>query len=343
MIKKILITGGCGFVGSNLGIFLKKKGFKITSLDNLYRLGSKLNYKRLKKEKIENLKLDIKNFDKINRIENKFDLIIDCCAEPSVENSRKSINEAKRVMETNLTGTFNVVSKCLKDNSILIFLSSSRVYSITELNKYKKEINKKKYTKDFGIDLKTSYPRSLYGFTKLASEELIKEFSYSNKLKYIINRIGVISGPWQFGKIDQGFISLWCWSHLMKQNLKYIGFGGTGKQVRDVLHIDDLCELIFLQIKNIKKVNNLSLSFGGGKVNSINLKKLTQKIKKFSKNSINISKIKKTSIYDIPYFVASNKIVNDIYKWKPKKTINDIITDVYNWQKDNLKILKKIF
>jgi CDP-paratose 2-epimerase len=343
MIKKILITGGCGFVGSNLGIFLKKKGFKVTSLDNLYRLGSHLNFKRLKKEKINNLKIDIKNFDKIDKIKNKFDLIIDCCAEPSVENSRKSIYEANRVFNTNLTGTFNIISKCLKDKSKLIFLSSSRVYSISELNKYKKEIDKKKYNIEFDINFKTSYPRSLYGFTKLASEELIKEFNFSNNLTYIINRIGVISGPWQFGKIDQGFVSLWCWSHLMKKKLKYIGFGGNGRQVRDVLHIDDLCQLIFLQIKKIKKINNLTLSFGGGKANSINLEQLTQKIKKYSKCSLKIIKINKTSIYDIPYFVGSNKNVFDIYSWKPKKKINEIITDVYNWQKNNIKILKKVF
>ena len=113
---------------------------------------------------------------------------------------------------------------------------------------------RKKFFKKFNKNFTTSFPRSLYGFTKLASEELIKEFNYSNNLTYIINRIGVISGPWQFGKVDQGFISHWCWSHLMKKKLKYIGFNGSGMQVRDILHIDDLCELIFLQIIKIKKL-----------------------------------------------------------------------------------------
>ncbi len=143
MTKKILITGGCGFVGSNLGIFLKKKGFDITSLDNLYRSGSKLNLKRLKKEKIDNLRIDITSFNKVDKIKKKFDLVIDCCAEPSVEKSKKSIYEARRVFNTNLSGTFNIISKCIKDKSKLIFLSSSRVYSILGLKKYKNEIKKK--------------------------------------------------------------------------------------------------------------------------------------------------------------------------------------------------------
>ena len=343
MTKKILITGGCGFVGSNLAIFLKKKGFDVTSLDNLYRSGSKLNLKRLKKEKIDNLRIDITSFNKVNNIKKKFDLVIDCCAEPSVESSRKSFHEARRVLNTNLNGTFNIISKCIKDKSKLIFLSSSRVYSILGLKKYKNEIKKKNFSKKINKNFTTSFPRSLYGFTKLASEELIKEFNYSNNLTYIINRIGVISGPWQFGKVDQGFISHWCWSHLMKKKLKYIGFNGSGMQVRDILHIDDLCELIFLQIIKIKKINNLTLSFGGGLNNSISLKQLTKKLEKISKNFLNIKKIKQTSFFDIPYFVASNNDIADIYQWKPKKNINEIIRDVYNWQKNNIRILKKVF
>ena len=343
MTKKILITGGCGFVGSNLAIFIKKKGFDVTSLDNLYRSGSKLNLKRLKKEKIDNLRIDITSFNKVNNIKKKFDLVIDCCAEPSVESSRKSFHEARRVLNTNLNGTFNIISKCIKDKSKLIFLSSSRVYSILGLKKYKNEIKKKNFSKKFNKNFTTSFPRSLYGFTKLASEELIKEFNYSNNLTYIINRIGVISGPWQFGKVDQGFISHWCWSHLMKKKLKYIGFNGSGMQVRDILHIDDLCELIFLQIIKIKKINNLTLSFGGGLNNSISLKQLTKKLEKISKNFLNIKKIKQTSFFDIPYFVASNNDIADIYQWKPKKNINEIIRDVYNWQKNNIRILKKVF
>ena len=148
MTKKILITGGCGFVGSNLAIFLKKKGFDVTSLDNLYRSGSKLNLKRLKKVKIDNLRIDITSFNKVNNIKKKFDLVIDCCAEPSVESSRKSFHEARRVLNTNLNGTFNIISKCIKDKSKLIFLSSSRVYSILGLKKYKNEIKKKNFQKN---------------------------------------------------------------------------------------------------------------------------------------------------------------------------------------------------
>ena len=92
---------------------------------------------------------------------------------------------------------------------------------------------------------------------------LIKEFSYQFDIKYIINRCGVISGPLQFGKQDQGFVSLWIWRHLNKHKLNYIGYGGFGHQIRDVLHISDLLELILIQIKKLNKIYNQTFTVGG--------------------------------------------------------------------------------
>ena len=130
---KILVTGGCGFVGSCIALFLKRKNnkFKISTLDNLTRKGSLVNLKRLKKSGIKNYNIEIANYKKFAKLE-KFDFIIDCCAEASVEASREEID---KVFKTNLVGTFNVLKKCIKDNAGLIFLSSSRVYSLKALNK----------------------------------------------------------------------------------------------------------------------------------------------------------------------------------------------------------------
>ena len=339
---KILITGGCGFVGSILSIYLKKKGYDVYSLDNLYRRGSLLNLQRLKKNKIKNFKIDIFNKKKIFNLK-KFDLIIDCCAEASVNKSSKEIN---RVINTNLIGTLNILQKCVKDSCNIIFLSSSRVYSIEELKKIvnKKKINFKiKSKKKIDVNFDVSGTKSIYGFSKFASELLIKEFSYLYDIKYIINRFGVISGPWQFGKVDQGFVSLWIWKHLNNKPLNYIGYGGYGNQVRDVLHIDDLCRLICIEIKKIKKINNLTINSGGGIKNKISLTQLTELCKKVSGHEVKIKKLKKTSRYDIPYYVSSNKRVNEIYNWKPKKNITQIILDIYVWQKTNLKKLNRLF
>ena len=336
---KILITGGCGFVGSNLAIYLKKKlnNSKIFSLDNLFRNGSQINKNRLKTFKIINYKIDIQDYKKILTLP-KFDLIIDCCAEPAIEISS---TEPDRVIETNLIGTFNILKKCKIDKSKIIFLSTSRVYSIESLSKLIKQKNiKKKINIKFKVneEFQTKLPKSLYGFSKLSSEDLIKEYNYSNKIKYIINRFGVIAGPWQFGKQDQGFVSLWVAKHLFKKKLSYIGFGGHGNQVRDVIHVDDVCKIVYLQIKNLNKKFNNVFNVGGGLKNAISLKQLTSKCEKLTGNKLKIKKTKKTSRFDIPYFVTDNKKISKFYNWKPIMSVDKILRDVQKWLIDNKKI-----
>ena len=340
---KILITGGCGFVGSNIAIFLKKKIKKVQiySLDNLMRKGSLINKNRLNDYRIKNYNINIEKFNKIKSLP-KFNLIIDCCAEPSIEASKKDLD---RVFKTNLVGTFNILKKCIKDKSNIVFLSSSRVYSINKLKELiKKNILSKpiKINKKIDTSFDTSLPSSLYGFTKIASEKLIKEFFFKTNLKYIINRFGVIAGPWQFGKQDQGFVPLWLARHLFKKKLSYIGFGGNGHQVRDVIHVDDVCRIIYLQIKELKKINNTTFDIGGGPKNSISLKNLTIKCEKLTKNKIKIGKIRKTSVFDIPYYVTNNSKVRKNYKWKPTKNVDQILKDIYIWLIDN-KNLRNYF
>ena len=330
---KILITGGCGFVGSNLAIYFKDNhiGTQINSLDNLSRKGTLLNFNRLKKKKIKNFKIDISNNKALQNLP-RYDLIIDCCAEASVETSKKNVDV---VFNTNLLGTFNILKKCKKDKSNLIFLSSSRVYSIKKLRALKK--NKSLIDEKFD----TSGPKSIYGFCKYSSEHLIREFSFMYKIKHIINRFGVISGPWQFGKQDQGFVSRWVWKHMNKKNFYYIGFDGKGSQIRDVIHISDVCKLIALQIKKINNIYNFTINVGGGKENAISLRNLTKVCQKITLNKVKIFSKKNTSEYDIPYYVTDNSKVQKMYKWKPKKKIFHIIQDIYEWMLSNKKILKK--
>ena len=339
----ILITGGCGFVGTNLSLYLKSKKFNVYTLDNLSRKGSKFNYTVLKKKKIKNFRINIANYKKLKGLR-KFDLIIDCCAEAAVEVSRKKIDE---VFNTNLIGTFNILKKAKRDKSKIIFLSSSRVNSIKNINKIignnsnlKKKLQINKLIDD---KFENSRPKSLYGFTKLASEMLIEEFNYAFGLKYIINRCGVISGPFQFGKQDQGFVSLWVIHHIMKKKLSYIGYGGHGNQVRDVLHIDDLCELIHKQIKIINKIYNKLYTVGGSKISYTSLKNLTKICQNITGNKISIDKKKSTSIYDIPYFITDNRKVSKAYKWRPKKNINKIVYDITTWINNNKNLIQKYF
>jgi CDP-paratose 2-epimerase len=341
-IKKILVTGGCGFIGSNLVEYLNDSNFKVESLDNLLRSGSRLNEVRLAEKNIKNHRINISNKIKINTLA-KYDLIIHCCADSSVNTPKHKVNET---INTNFDGTNNIVEKCIKDKCYLIFFSSSRVYSIDHINKLvgKKILSKKiNLSKKYLINEKfsTKSPITFYGFTKLASEILIKEYSNYHGLKYIINRPGVISGPWQFGKVEQGFVSLWIWRFFNKKYISYKGYGGNGYQVRDILHIDDLKELIFKQIKKIDKIYNKTFNIGGGLKNSIDLYELTKIVSNFFLYKVIIKKYIPTSLYDIPIYITDNNYVSKVYKWKPKKNIFNIIKDIFNWQKKYKLKLKK--
>tara|TARA_B100000035_G_C20992488_1_gene550891 strand:- start:232 stop:1260 length:1029 start_codon:yes stop_codon:yes gene_type:complete len=340
---KILVTGGCGFVGTNICLYLKKRKFKVWSLDNFSRKGSKFNYLHLKKNFIKNFEFDISDYNKFKKLP-KFDLVIDCCAEAAVEVSKKDID---RVINTNLIGTINILKKVKKDKSKIIFLSSSRVNSISKLNSLilkNKDLNKKIYSKvkiDENFD--TSGVKSIYGLTKYSSEKFIEEFSYLFKIKYIINRCGVISGPFQFGKQDQGFISHWLWKHLNKKKLNYIGYGGYGNQVRDVLHIEDLCDVILKQIKRFNKIHNELFCVGGSSFSKISLNELTLKCQTMTGNKMKIGRIRNTSIYDIPYFITNNNKITSYYNWKPKRNIDKIIYDTFYWLKKNKNKLGNYF
>tara|TARA_B100000963_G_scaffold224736_1_gene195960 strand:+ start:3085 stop:4101 length:1017 start_codon:yes stop_codon:yes gene_type:complete len=335
--KSILITGGCGFVGTNLAIYLKKelKNFSVYSVDNLKKTYSKFNLNILKKNKIINYNIDISS-KKFLKVKKKFTFVVDCSADPAVENSRK---DSANVFNNNLKTTLNILEKSKKDKSNLIFISSSRIYPIDESNK-KFKLKDKSY---FDEKTNTDGIKTLYGFTKYASELLIKEYSYIFNIKYIINRSGIITGPLQFGKVEQGLISLWLWRHLNNLKLKYIGYGGKGYQIRDILYVDDFSSLIKKQILTFSKINNQLFCIGGGKGNSLSLKQLTNKCQKLTNNHPPIGSVKKTSKYDIPFFITSNKKIKKFYNWSPRTNINIILKKNLEWLKKNNKKIKKFF
>jgi CDP-paratose 2-epimerase len=338
---KIIVTGGCGFVGSNICEFLKNLSLEVISVDNLSKTYSKLNQKRLSNLKIKNYNIDISNKDEFIKLKFKSDIIIDCCADPAVESSKKDI---LKNINNNLITTYNVLEKAKKDNSKLIFLSTSRIYPINDSRQKFTFFFKKKIKNLFDEDSNIVGPKTIYGFSKLASEMLIEEYNYAFKIDYLINRCGLITGPWQFGKVEQGLVSLWLWKHLNKSNnLYYKGYSGTGNQIRDVLFINDLCELVYLQIKNFKKIKNQTFCIGGGIKNSINLNQLTKICEEITKNKIKIRRDLDTSIYDIPFYITSLKKVKKYYNWYPKTDLRIGLYVILEWMKKNYTLIKSHF
>ena len=248
---KILITGGAGFVGSSLAINLKKKysNYSILVFDNLKRRGSELNLADFIELGIEFFHGDIRNAEDLAYLP-EFDLMIEASAEPTVMAGLDS--DPGYVINNNLFGSINCFNLCLKYKAKLIFLSTSRVYPIDAIENAKFIEDETRFSflnqqNEIGISekgiselLNLQGSRSFYGTTKLSSELFIQEYCQFFDLKAAIIRYGVIAGPRQMGKTDQGVVTLWMAKHFWNQSLKYIGYGGLGKQVRDILHINDL-------------------------------------------------------------------------------------------------------
>lgn len=352
--KNILITGGAGFVGSNLAIKLKidYPNLEITCLDNLKRRGSELALARLRSAEVNFVHGDIRSPEDLEEV-SKVDLILECSAEPSVLAGISS--SPSYVINTNLTGTVNCLEVARKKRADILFLSTSRIYPMGPLNQLKfKEsstrfelldgqpisgASKKGISEEFPLE----GPRSFYGATKLASELLIQEYMDNYKIRSIINRCSVITGPWQMGKVDQGVFVLWVAKHYYKKPLSYIGFGGQGKQVRDFIHIDDIYASIETQLKNFKSYSGFEVyNIGGGLKNSVSLQELTELCEQVTGNKIHIEKVKEDRPADVRiYYTDSSKFLKKSgMKWQ--KDIPTMVNDVYEWIRDNEAELEPI-
>ncbi len=348
---KILITGGAGFVGSSLGISLKKKypSYNIIAFDNLKRRGSEINLADLRTAGIEFIHGDIRNPEDIASV-GVFDVLVEASAEPSVMAGLDS--DPTYVINNNLFGSIYCFNACLKHRAKLIFLSTSRVYPIETIEKsaFTEEPTRFSFAtgqnvsglseKGISEKLNLDGARSFYGTTKLSSELFIQEYAAFYGLKAAITRFGVIAGPRQMGKTDQGVVTLWMAKHYWKQSLKYIGYGGTGKQVRDILHVDDLIDLVDMQVHDIEKFEGKIFNAGGGLENSASLLEMTAICEKITGNTIAIASEMETRPADLRMFITDNTAITTDTGWIPKRSVETVFTDIYNWIKENEKQLE---
>lgn len=244
----------------------------MTCLDNLSRRGSEVILPRILDHGCSFVHGDIRNREDLLNLKGDFDIMIECSAEPSVL-AGSTGSDAYYLINNNLVGAINCLEFCRVHQVSIIFLSTSRVYPYDKLDslsyreeetRFEIEDNQDFVSRDgVCVDFPLRGVRSLYGATKLSAEYLLKEYSINYNIPSIVNRFGVIAGPWQLGKVDQGVFTYWLANHYFKRDLKYIGYGGKGKQVRDLLHIDDLIDLIKIQIKQISSYRGEIFNAGG--------------------------------------------------------------------------------
>lgn len=349
---RILITGGAGFVGSALARRFRAANESVVVLDNLRRRGSERNLAELAAAGATFVHGDVRNPQDLESLAGTFDVLIEASAEPSVQ---AGIGKSPRyVLDTNLLGAMNCLEFARNRCGGLVFLSSSRVYSIAPLAALplvelptRLDLDAAATVPGAGMsgireDFACDSQRSFYGASKLAAELLCQEYAAHAGLRVVINRCGVIAGPGQFGKTDQGVFTLWVARHHFGRPLKYTGFGGKGLQVRDLLHPDDLCALVSRQLQTWDQVSGEIFNVGGGRVGAVSLQEFTTLCQETVGREVPIEHDCATSAVDIPWYITDNAKVTAALDWSPQRTPSQIVRDIAAWVKANESALSTL-
>lgn len=347
MVNSILVTGGAGFVGSSIAIALREfaganAARRVIAFDNLRRRGSELNLPRLRAAGVTFVHGDVRSPDDF-RAAGDAEVLIECSGETSVLAGYDGSPGC--VIESNLGGAIHGLEYARTRGAAVVYLSSSRVYPIAALQslrlretqtRFDLEAEQPRQERGAGpAGISEDFPlegaRSLYGATKRCAELLIEEYAAAYGVRAVINRCGLIAGPGQMGKTDQGVVTLWVARHVYQRPLRYIGFGGSGKQVRDVLHIDDLVRLILLELENLPRVSGSVFNVGGGASRSISLLELTELCRRVTGNSTEIQGDPTPRPADVPWYVSDCRRIETAIGWTPRRSVEETVGDIHSW------------
>ena len=338
---KFLIAGICGFAGSAIAEALleRREGLAISGIDNLHRPGSEINRLRLRKRGIKFIQGDIRMASDFETLPTA-DWVIDAAANPSVLAGLAGNISSRQLFEHNLAGMVNVLEFCKAHRAGLVLLSSSRVYSIPALKSLPLKHASDAFYLDrtaelptgvsergIGVDFSTHAPVSLYGGTKLACEAMALEYGEAFQFPVWIDRCGVLAGPGQFGTPEQGIFAYWINAHLHRRPLRYIGFDGTGKQVRDALHPRDLAALLDLQMRRERTTGQRIYTAGGGPENALSLAQLTAWCDaRFG--SLPVATDPNERPYDIPWVAMDNTACERHFGWQPETPVKSLLEEI---------------
>ncbi len=351
---RVLVTGGAGFIGSNVAVALAgaHPDWKVVALDNLKRLGSELNLTRLRAAGVGFAHGDVRVREDLEALD-EFDALVECSAEPSAV---AGLDGSPHYLVTaNLVGAFNCLEIARRHDAYLLFLSTSRVYPIAPLCGLSLEERETRYElareQPVGgvshAGIAERFPlagaRTLYGSTKLAAELLIEEYRAAYGLHAVIDRCGVVAGPWQMGKVDQGVFTYWMLAHHFRSTLGYVGFGGHGKQVRDLLHVDDLVALLEEQLADPRHWDGAVVNVGGGRESSLSLRETTRLCAEITGNEIPVGSIAETRRGDVPWYISDCSRLATLTEWRPRRDPQQILADIHGWICANESALKARF
>ena len=335
--KNIVITGGCGFIGTNVANDFLEKGYRVYLIDNLYRLGSAENLKWLKRhgENVIHVNIDIAIqteifdfFATISNIEAVFHFAAQVAATTSVDNPVRDFN-------TNALGTFNICESvrryCI--DALLVYSSTNKVYG--DLEAYtviedKKRFSLEQYPQGLPISIPLDF-HSPYGCSKGAGDQYVRDYHRIFGLKSIVLRLSTIYGGRQFATYDQGWVG-WFTQQFVSNSLFTVC--GTGKQVRDMLHINDFMSLMGVLLAKKNVVAGEIFNIGGGIGNSFSLLELFDFLEQELSVYPKITHLEKRK-GEQDFYVSDLEKINQ-YGWVPEVSKEDGIRSILEWNRDLL-------
>lgn len=321
---KYLVTGGCGFIGSNLAAEVLKRGEDLVVFDNLFRFGSNSNLEWLKtKGKFKYYPFDIRNLNDIETVikDEKPDVVFHLAGQVAMTTS---ISNPRLDFEINAMGTFNLLDSIRKysPNTMVLYSSSNKIYGdFNELNFNEEEtrFTCKEFPNGFDEKLPLNF-HSPYGCSKGAADQYLLDFNRIYGIKTVVFRHSSMYGGNQHSTIDQGWIGWFCQKAIdikNKVNKDKFTISGTGKQVRDVLHAEDVVSLYFKSVSKIDKIKGESFNIGGGINNSLSLLELFKFLEKELSIKMNFERLPERES-DQLFFVADNSKIHKLTGWEPK-------------------------
>jgi len=334
-MKRILITGGAGFIGSTVADYLLQLGYKVVVLDSFIRKGVEHNIKRLKGAEI--IRGDVRfsyDLDKVGEI----DGIVHTAANPGI---KWSVLSPKFDFETNALGTVNVLEYSRKLGGVpVIYCSTNKVYSGHLINAIPIKETKLRYVyedskfKGVGPDCNVDgNDHSCYGASKLTGDLYCQEYAKNMGVPTVVNRMSCIAGRWQMGVEDQGWTAWFVYAAMTGGSLNIYG---TGKQVRDVLDAEDLARLFEIELREISKYSGSVFNVGGGRFNTLSLLECIEYLNR--KFNIHIPlKFYPKRIADHDIYVSDISKLNGI--WEPKTNPYKLLDKIYDWAIEHPEII----
>ena len=334
MKPRILVTGGAGFIGTNLVHRLLSLGHPVCILDNLSRRHVHRNLSWLLSTRSDLLKVevgDVRDRQTVRRVVREADHVFHLAAQVAVTTS---VDAPIADFETNVVGTLNVLEaiRSMSSPASILYTSTNKVYGALE--ELPLNTDEKRYTReatiDDGIDERCPLSfHSPYGCSKGAAEQYVLDYHRTYGIRSVVFRMSCIYGPHQFGNEDQGWVA-----HIMSRALarEQVTIYGDGRQVRDILHIDDLVNAMLLAYEGIETVAGKAFNIGGGPQNTISLLELIETLDRFHiKPPIAFSNWR---IGDQKYYVSNTSRFSSKTGWKPQVNLQKGISSLHTWLVD---------